>query len=189
MELLPSPAGWGDPSNVPIIILLTDAALLETWDIDASYEEAWNAKNHSIIIITIGLNIDPSDEEQLLIDIANITGGQYYDAPDASHFAAIYENISQSKSWEKERKQLIEEGFNKRSIPENLNRLCEILEQIAKITEESKRKDDTRGIKIIDDYQTASTQSEDDALVKQTWDETEKSIREIQMLLKQVSKK
>ncbi len=85
---------YGDPNHVPVILLLTDAAQLDPADIAACYDEAWNAKNHSIIVITIGLNIDPSDEEQLLIDIANITGGKYFPAPDASYFQEIYEEIS-----------------------------------------------------------------------------------------------
>ncbi len=87
---------YADPNHVPIIILLTDAQSSYQWDIDQCYVEANYAANESIIIITIGLAmITGSLEEQLLIDIASITGGMYFDAPDASHFAAIYENISQ----------------------------------------------------------------------------------------------
>ncbi|UCF07955.1 MAG: lamin tail domain-containing protein [Thermoplasmata archaeon] len=92
----------GDPTHVPIIILLTDASQLNQppydvppTDIERSRREANISASYGFIIFTIGLNmINGSPEEQLLQEIASITGGQYYPAPTANDFASIYENIS-----------------------------------------------------------------------------------------------
>jgi hypothetical protein len=85
----------GDPiDHTPNIILLTDAEDLSGGDVAECYSEANYAASLGIIIFTIGLNIDTPQELQLLEDIANITGGVFYDAPDPSFFASIYENIS-----------------------------------------------------------------------------------------------
>jgi fibronectin type 3 domain-containing protein len=86
---------YGDLDHARIIILLTDAELIDPSDFTASYNEVNISADHEIIIFTIGLNIPSGGEsEQLLIDIANITGGIYYPAPDPLYFSFIYENIS-----------------------------------------------------------------------------------------------
>jgi PKD repeat protein len=77
------------------IILLTDAENLAQSDRDKCYFQANRAYNDSIVIYTIGLNIDTPLEQKLLEDIANITGGKYYSPPNASHLYLIYENISE----------------------------------------------------------------------------------------------
>jgi Mg-chelatase subunit ChlD len=84
---------YGQPADhIPIIILITDA---ETSGVAACIQEANIAASRGVIIFTIGLAISPgSTSEQLLIDIANITGGRYFEAPNASFFKNIYENIS-----------------------------------------------------------------------------------------------
>jgi fibronectin type 3 domain-containing protein len=86
---------YGELSHVPIIILITDAESNDPADVTACYTEANIAADHGIIIFTIGLSIPSGGpSEQLLIDIANITGGVYYPAPDPFFFSLIYENIT-----------------------------------------------------------------------------------------------
>ncbi|UCG68940.1 MAG: lamin tail domain-containing protein [Thermoplasmata archaeon] len=88
---------YGQPNNHTLnIILITDAGSSSQADIDACYVEADIAASRGVIIFTIGLSIAPGGQgEQLLMDIASITGGMYFPAPDASYFGSIYENISQ----------------------------------------------------------------------------------------------
>ncbi|UCG68939.1 MAG: lamin tail domain-containing protein [Thermoplasmata archaeon] len=77
------------------IILITDAANNDPADNLICLNEANIAASRGVIIFTIGLAMIPgSPEEQLLKDIANITGGMYFPAPDASFFKTIYGNIS-----------------------------------------------------------------------------------------------
>jgi secreted protein with Ig-like and vWFA domain len=80
---------YGDPTHIWVIILLTDGV---GNDDELAYDEADRAKNNGIIIFTIGLGYDHNEE--LLQDIANITGGTYYPASNASCLDAIYEEIS-----------------------------------------------------------------------------------------------
>jgi hypothetical protein len=85
---------YGDPNHINTIILITDAEGLGAGDVAQCYVEADIAASRGILIFTIGLTIDAPAEVQLLTDLANITGGMYFDAPDPSYFNAIYENIS-----------------------------------------------------------------------------------------------
>jgi hypothetical protein len=86
----------GDPTHVPIIILITDAQNNDPNDNNICINEANIAASRGVIIFTIGLMIAPGSQfELLLMDIASITGGMYFAAPDAGFFASIYENISQ----------------------------------------------------------------------------------------------
>jgi hypothetical protein len=80
---------YGDTTHFRIIILLTDGV---GNDDELAYDEAYRAKYNGIIIFTIGLGYDHN--EVLLQDIANITGGNYYPASNASCLDAIYEDIS-----------------------------------------------------------------------------------------------
>jgi hypothetical protein len=83
---------YGQPEHdVPIIILITDA---QTDDDDLCIQEAIIAASRGVRIFTIGLMTSGTSFEQLLIEIAEITGGAYFEAPDASHFKYIYEEIS-----------------------------------------------------------------------------------------------
>jgi outer membrane protein assembly factor BamB/PKD repeat protein len=87
----------GNSSLTPILILITDAEELDQDpnDIPNSYKEANISASHGIRIFTVGLAVPSGGEsEELLIDIADITGGKYYPASDPSHFRAIYDEIS-----------------------------------------------------------------------------------------------
>jgi hypothetical protein len=84
---------YGQPvDHAPIIILITDART--GGDVQACLNEANIAASRGVTIFTIGLKTNGTSYEQLLKDIANITGGMYFEAPNASHFKCIYENIS-----------------------------------------------------------------------------------------------
>lgn len=86
--------------NAPLVaILLTDG--LHNWptplpdsDFIALAEEA---KNHDIIIYTIGLGRDVN--ENLLKKIASITGGKYYFAASSNELKSIYEEIGSKLSF------------------------------------------------------------------------------------------
>jgi hypothetical protein len=79
----------GDPNHEPIIILLSDFAVLQS-DIDNIYIQVNRAASAGIKIFTIGLNA----KTPLLEEIANGTGGMFYYAPNASNMEAIYQNVS-----------------------------------------------------------------------------------------------
>jgi Mg-chelatase subunit ChlD len=84
---------YGQPvDHAPIIILITDAQT--GGDQQACLKEANIAASRGVIIFTIGLKTNGTQYEQLLKDIATITGGMYFEAPNASHFKYIYEIIS-----------------------------------------------------------------------------------------------
>jgi hypothetical protein len=86
---------YGVPEHTQVIILITDAQNNDPADDALCRNLAQIAADNSIIIISIGLAMIPNSTPELLLkDIANITGGLYFPAPDASYFKYIYENIS-----------------------------------------------------------------------------------------------
>jgi hypothetical protein len=81
----------GDPRHVKVSILLTDG---QSPDYPQAFNEAARAVANEITYYVIGLTITPgSPEEDSLIQIANMTGGTYYPAPDASALIDIFTNI------------------------------------------------------------------------------------------------
>ncbi|UCE37777.1 MAG: VWA domain-containing protein [Thermoplasmata archaeon] len=78
----------GDPTHIWIIILITDGL---TGDEALCYAEADRAAENNIKIYTIGLG--NMVDEDLLTDIAEITGGKYYPAPTPEYLAGIYYDI------------------------------------------------------------------------------------------------
>lgn len=94
----------------------------------------------------------------------------------------IYEDVSSKPEWEYQRSILNSEQLSKRSIIENLRRLAEMQEKIANDVFTSKEKDDIRGRKIIDDYDSAHTLAAEDSFVGQVQDETQKIKKEIEDL-------
>lgn len=93
---------------------------------------------------------------------------------------------SDDEKWEQARKIILDE-FPGKSVKELLEELSSMQGKIAESVEESKRKDDVRGRKIIDDYDTAHTSAEDDDFVKETWEETENIKNEVAKLLEKLS--
>ncbi len=85
--------------------------------------------------------------------------------------------------WEHARKVIDSEGYSRRSIKENLQRLISIIEQIAGDTEKSKLRDDYRGCRIIDDYPYAHESATEDSFVKEMWKKTAESRAEIEKII------
>jgi hypothetical protein len=79
---------YGDPSHIWIIILLTDGL---TGDRPLCYSEADRSAENEIKVYTIGLG--SGADEDLLQDIADITGGKYYPAPTPEYLEGIYHDI------------------------------------------------------------------------------------------------
>ena len=86
--------------------------------------------------------------------------------------ASIYDVETDDPGWEYRRTLLHSEGYAGRSVSENLGRLGDIHERIARDTHRSKERDDIRGRKIISDYSEANTQAPDDGFVKETWEKS-----------------
>jgi hypothetical protein len=79
---------YGDPAHIWIIILLTDGM---TGDRPLCYSEANRAAENNIKVYTIGLG--SGADEDLLTDVADITGGKYYPAPTPEYLEGIYHDI------------------------------------------------------------------------------------------------
>ncbi len=88
--------------------------------------------------------------------------------------------------WEHERKILVQEFGQNANLVELLRRLLTMQEQVAKDVQESKAKDDQRGVRIIDDYAAAHPSAEQDGFVKETWATTKKTQDEITRLLQRL---
>ncbi len=84
--------------------------------------------------------------------------------------------------WEHERHILTQE-LPQGDVRANLELLLEYQRKIGTDVQESKRKDDLRGARVIDDYTEAHTLAEDDPFVKQTWAETKALEAEVKKLL------
>jgi uncharacterized protein YegL len=78
----------GDPNHIQVIILLTDGV---TIDEQLCYKEAARAAANGIKIYTIGLG--SFVDEELLQDIADITGAKYYPASTPEALEGIYYEI------------------------------------------------------------------------------------------------
>lgn len=88
---------------------------------------------------------------------------------------------SSNKRWEHQRR-ILKKELPQNDLRENLELLIAMEKRVAHDTLESKRKDELRGVKIIDDYAEAHPPSEEDPFVKETFrgaEELPKRIREI----------
>ncbi len=85
--------------------------------------------------------------------------------------------------WEHERKILNQELGQNATVADLLRRLSTMQEQVAKDVQESKAKDDQRGVRIIDDYAAAHPSAEQDGFVKETWAATKKLQEEVSKLI------
>ncbi len=97
--------------------------------------------------------------------------------------STIYNSVAGIPLWEHQRKILIDNGFNKRSVKENLLRLAAMEEHIAQATQKAKEKDDDRGAETIMDYATAHSPAAQDSFVKETWSRVEKVKKEIDTII------
>lgn len=74
------------------IVLMTDG--LDNAGYHSMLFEALRAKNHNTTIFTIGFGNNESEIDPVLNEIANITGGKYYFAPDSSILKSIFRGIA-----------------------------------------------------------------------------------------------
>ncbi|MFQ6107004.1 MAG: VWA domain-containing protein [Thermoplasmata archaeon] len=81
----------GDENHVWIEILLTDGRNNRLQNDTQALEEAQRAKDNGITIFTIGLG---DENFQILQQIADVTDGRFYAAPDPSYLDWIYQDIS-----------------------------------------------------------------------------------------------
>jgi len=73
-----------------------------------------------------------------------------------------------NERWEHERSLLMAEGWDRRPLHENLERLAQLVAQMTQAVVLSKEKDDVRGRAIMDDYDAAHAPAAEDAFVKET---------------------
>ncbi|MBN1902357.1 DUF4954 family protein [Candidatus Sumerlaeota bacterium] len=103
----------------------------------------------------------------------------------AKEVAGILDTASACPRWEHERKVLLQE-FSERDVKALLKQYADMTVQIAKDVEDSKAKDDKRGVRVIPDYAEAHEAAKDNSFVKQTWAETEATKKEIEELIKKL---
>jgi hypothetical protein len=84
------------------------------------------------------------------------------------HAALVYRRRTADAVWEHQRAVMAKEGFASRSVRENCLRLIDMLDTISRNALASKEKDDARGRRIIDDYDTAHVAALRDAFVNET---------------------
>jgi PKD repeat protein len=84
---------YSQVGHISIEILFSDGMPSNSQD---ALDEAEFAEVNNIVIHTVGLDIEPnSTAEDLMINIAEITGGNYYSAIGAENLSEIYMEISQ----------------------------------------------------------------------------------------------
>ena len=98
----------------------------------------------------------------------------------------ILSNPSHDARWEHERSLTLAEGFAKRSLRENLERLAVLVALAAKAVASAKEKDDIRGRAIMADYATTHTLAAEDGFVAETLRKSETTKREIEALIEQL---
>ncbi len=129
-------------------------------------------------IETYNLFIEYFALQGLAARAAELVEGPGVESPES-----VYTEKTDDANWAYRRTLLESEGFFRRSVGENLGRLMEIQEGIARDTERSKERDDIRGRKIIADYEYANTLASDDGFVKETWEKSKRVRMEIEELI------
>lgn len=109
--------------------------------------------------------------------------GELMASRERARVASIYKEVSPDADWEYRRSLIVSEGYGARTVTENLKRLVDINERIARDTERAKQRDDIRGKKIIRDYGEANTQAPDDGFVKETWERSRRVKAEMNALI------
>lgn len=98
------------------------------------------------------------------------------------HAERLLTEATDDPRWEHERKILVQEFGQPANLGDLLRQLSTMQEQVAKDVQESKAKDDERGVRIIDDYATAHPPAAQDGFVKETWSTTKQLQDEIARL-------
>jgi len=108
------------------------------------------------------------------------------EAKKASSVDKLLETRTRRARWEHERR-ILRQELPGSDVAADLELLCQYQQRIAEEVEESKRKDDVRGARVIDDYAEAHTPAEEDSFVKQTWEETKALQKEVKKLLSAIA--
>ncbi|MFA0821629.1 MAG: VWA domain-containing protein [Methanomethylovorans sp.] len=74
------------------IVLMTDG--LDNAGYHSLLKEAYKAKENNTIIYTVGFGKSESEVDPILLEIANVTGGEYYFAPNSSVLKDIFKGIA-----------------------------------------------------------------------------------------------
>lgn len=96
----------------------------------------------------------------------------------------IYSKETDDPDWEYIRKLLHDEGYAVRNPIENLTRLTQMHERVARNIQFSKEKDDGRGTRIIPDYQYTHKAAKDDPFIIETWEKMNRKIARVNELIK-----
>ncbi|MBN2351499.1 MAG: DUF4954 family protein [Spirochaetales bacterium] len=97
--------------------------------------------------------------------------------------ASLYSQKTDDVAWEHRRAFLAREGWNGRSVKENLLRLASVLDKIAEDTFRAKAKDDERGARIVPGYDAAAAKAEADGFIRSTHAQMSEAKRKINMLV------
>jgi hypothetical protein len=125
-------------------------------------------------------------EYYVLCGLKTRIDGWMVDNPSAD-IARLCGEPSREPEWEFQRTLLDDEGYCERGIEENLRRLAAMQETIAQATEDSKEKDDARGLKILADYRDVHRPAAEDGFVREIRKETETMKREIDALVQKLA--
>jgi Mg-chelatase subunit ChlD len=85
-------AFFGNSTSNSTMVLMTDG--LDNAGYHSMLLEARRARNNHTVIYTIGFGNNESEVDPVFNEIANITGGKYYFAPDASVLKSIFHGIA-----------------------------------------------------------------------------------------------
>lgn len=102
---------------------------------------------------------------------------------DGGFLAEIYSRETYDPDWEYVRKLLYDEGHTAKSPKDNLRRLVEMHERVARNIQLSKEKDDGRGARIIPDYQYIHKPAGEDPFIVDFWEQTKKEIARVNELI------
>jgi len=103
-------------------------------------------------------------------------------AKKTSQIAKVITTQTACKRWEHERA-VLQAEFTERDIPVLLQQFADMTIKIAQDVEESKAKDDHRGVRVIPDYAEAHEAAKDNSFVKETNKEAEAVKKEINALI------
>jgi hypothetical protein len=99
---------------------------------------------------------------------------------------SVYDDATDDPDWEHRRSLLRSERLSERSVAENLRRLIDMHERLARDTQRAKERDDIRGRHIIADYDEANTLAPDDGFVKETWERARRVKKELGALIEKL---
>jgi NDP-sugar pyrophosphorylase family protein len=118
----------------------------------------------------------------LVARVKDVVGRQ-----ERGRIASVYSDVTQDPDWEYRRGLLRSEGYDGRTLKENLGRLAEIYDRMARDTQMSKERDDIRGKRIITDYAETNTQAPNDGFVRETWEKSARVKAELDSLIAIIS--